>query len=364
MSSNVEHRPICVLTVGRSGSSLAARALALLGADLGPEGEMLPADRHNKAGYWELREMNHLGDELLAALGGNLWAPPALPDGWEQDPKVEPFRRRARELVERLRPTGRRWAFKDARSVYLLPLWRDILGAMDYVICVRAPADFAESLSRLVPERSREEIFGLYVRANAAALRQTTAQPRLILHYDEWSTDPDGVARRLGEFVGVTVDDEALRRVRAAFDASLRHQRADSDDVPIEASAMDAVLRVLSKRDDPTLESLAGRLDTSYARRSERELAASGAVARAEARADDASRDAASLRAERDELRRHRDDLDARTVALSADNDELRARLASIEGSATWRFAAPLRALRHGRPRLAVSEVRTLLGRK
>jgi hypothetical protein len=357
MSPTVENRPICVLTVGRSGSSLAARALALLGAELGPDAAMLPADQHNEAGYWEPREMNQLGDDLLAALGANLWDPPALPDGWEHDPIVEPFRCRARELVERLRPNDRRWAFKDARSIYLLPLWHELVGPMDYVICVRAAADVVASLSRLLPDRPRDEWWAVYLQGNATAVRRTAGERRLILHYEDWSTDPDTIARRLGEFVGVTVDEEALARVRGAFDDSLWHQRAVGADVPVEAGAMDAALRVLSERDDPALEAFAGGLDASYFGRLERERAASEAVGRAEAEAAQSQARADAARREVEELAAERDELHAYANGLAA-------RVRSVEGSATWRVTAPLRALRHGGPARAMHEVRAILSRK
>lgn len=45
-------RPICVLSVGRSGSSLAARAVNLLGVHLGVEEDLMPPSQQNERGFW------------------------------------------------------------------------------------------------------------------------------------------------------------------------------------------------------------------------------------------------------------------------------------------------------------------------
>src|ERR1019366_4246704 len=58
-------RSICVLGVHRGGTSVATRVLALLGCDLGPEDQLMPATQYNEAGYWENLAVVDLNDALL-----------------------------------------------------------------------------------------------------------------------------------------------------------------------------------------------------------------------------------------------------------------------------------------------------------
>ncbi len=83
----------------RSGTSLAARALDLLGVSLGDPDRLQPAGRDNPAGYWENRYVTELDDELLAALGGSWDQPPVLTPGWEADPALDELRDRARGVL-------------------------------------------------------------------------------------------------------------------------------------------------------------------------------------------------------------------------------------------------------------------------
>ena len=47
--------PVCILGMGRSGTSLTARVLNLLGVDLGPESGFVERSEQNVTGYWERR---------------------------------------------------------------------------------------------------------------------------------------------------------------------------------------------------------------------------------------------------------------------------------------------------------------------
>src|SRR5919106_6018808 len=77
-------RGICVLGMHRSGTSLVAGVLRLLGVDLGSDEEFLPPDSNNQSGYFELADLVEINDEILAHYGGTWDELPELPLGWEQ----------------------------------------------------------------------------------------------------------------------------------------------------------------------------------------------------------------------------------------------------------------------------------------
>ena len=355
-------RPICVLSFGRSGSSLATRALGLLGLDLGAPDAMLGADEWNRSGYWELEAMNELNDELLAALGGSLWDPPDPAPGWEAAPGMEPFRARAAALLAESFGPGRRMAFKDTRTVHTLALWRQVAGPMDYVICVRNPREVVDSLSRMLPLRGAADLYGVWLKANARALRQTAGERRLVLPYEAWFADPEAVARRLAAFVGADDEPATVQRIAGFFDRGLQSQRSGAAqlvaaDVPVEAAAMHFLLRALAGaegEDAAAVGEVAARLGDGLHLESallgERDRAAAEREQLAAER-DALAGDRTWLREQLAKVQQAHDDSVAYAGAREAERDAARAELAqtreelaAIVRSPSWRATAPLRA--------------------
>src|SRR6185295_14229625 len=91
---------VCVTGMHRSGTSVVAGALALLGASLGEPSRLLKAGADNPKGYFEIRAVVELDDELLAHLGGAWDQPPVLDPGWEHGAGLAPFRERAAGILE------------------------------------------------------------------------------------------------------------------------------------------------------------------------------------------------------------------------------------------------------------------------
>jgi len=84
----------------RSGTSLVARIVNLLGIDLGPPALLLPPRPDNPRGFWEHAPFTALNDAVLAALGGTWDDPPPLPAGWYRAAELRSLRDRARRLVD------------------------------------------------------------------------------------------------------------------------------------------------------------------------------------------------------------------------------------------------------------------------
>jgi len=63
---------IFVIGMHRSGTSVVARAMNLLGVSLGkPEHIMRAAEDNNAEGFWENQLITDLNDEILARIGVN-----------------------------------------------------------------------------------------------------------------------------------------------------------------------------------------------------------------------------------------------------------------------------------------------------
>jgi hypothetical protein len=210
---------------------LTTALIGLLGVDLGPTERMLPASSNdNVRGYWEQREIYEINEEVLATFGGTWARPPHLSPGWERSPALAVVRDRARNsLTDLFGASEDRWAWKDPRASVTLPFWRDLVGDMDYVICVRNPADVAASLvTRGTDELDFEDSVALWLHYMRAVLKNTKGHRRLILCYEDYFTDTDRQIQRLTEFVygpDTQLSDELRDRVESFIEPGLWHNR-------------------------------------------------------------------------------------------------------------------------------------------
>src|SRR5271163_4802889 len=112
-------RIVTVLGMHRSGTSLCANMLQMLGVDMAEASGASPA---NERGHWERARINDLNDQVFAAFGRR-WAEAAhvlaLPDGWLEDCRVQEVQA---ALVAWLAPQiggSRVYGFKDPRTARL-----------------------------------------------------------------------------------------------------------------------------------------------------------------------------------------------------------------------------------------------------
>lgn len=139
----------------RSGTSLVASAVAMLGVDVGSD--LVPADRRNPKGYFEDNEFLALQRTMLARSspgdGGHAdwgWTPAEQLDR-EQ---FAVFREQARRLAASRASRFRWWGWKDPRTTLLLDFWDEILDDARYLLVYRFPWEVADSM-----QRTGEEIF-------------------------------------------------------------------------------------------------------------------------------------------------------------------------------------------------------------
>ncbi len=100
---------------------------------------------------------------------------------------------------------------------------------MDYVLCVRNPADVAASLARRdIKDLYFEDSIALWLHYVRAALENTQGQRRLILCFEDYFIDTDRQIRRLAEFVcgpSAQLSDETHDRVESFIEPELWRNR-------------------------------------------------------------------------------------------------------------------------------------------
>jgi hypothetical protein len=226
-------RVLCVAGMHRSGTSLVARILSLLGVDFGPAEDLLPPQSDNPHGFWEHSSFTALNDEILEAMGGTWEAPPALPPHWYRQPRLEPLRTRARQLIQARSGRARFWAWKDPRNCLTLPFWRSLVPQMRFVVCLRNPIDVSCSLAQrngFSPVKSE----ALWLRYTQEALTNTAGGERLLLFYEDLVSDAGSQLRRLASFARPQRPAANIARLRGlarSVEPALHHHRSSSERV-------------------------------------------------------------------------------------------------------------------------------------
>ncbi len=247
-------RAVLVLGMHRSGTSLLARVLNLLGVELGEN--LLPSTAANETGFWEHREVVALHTEVYAVFGHDWNSVSKLPALWWEDDRVRPLREKLAAMLKHDFSGNRLWGVKDPRLCDMLPMWRAVLAELNVTaLCVltfRNPVEVAKSLAKYhgtLPSRA----YFLWLRSLLNAERDSRGLPRAIVSYEsmlgdwrsqvnhigdelrtEWSQTPDAAASAIGEFIRpqmrhYSVDDESFLHDDAAPDLVRRAYRAALD---------------------------------------------------------------------------------------------------------------------------------------
>lgn len=221
--------PLCVVGMHRSGTSLTARMLAVLGVDFGGERSLFAPDPvDNPDGYGEQRPFVELDDELLHALGGHASEPPAPAGGWEREEAIGPYLERAHALT-RSAFSREPWGFKDPRASLLVPFWQLAHPELRFVVCVRNPAEVAESMARRGDPYSFEHWVRSWLTHTTAALEATAGADRAIVVYEDLMREPAATAAALARLAfGDRVD--AVKVAAAGALANPARRRSAIDD--------------------------------------------------------------------------------------------------------------------------------------
>jgi hypothetical protein len=214
---------VCIIGMHRSGTSITARLLNVLGLNLGPSDSLMGPSPSNPTGHFEHLGFLEINEALLRRFGGSWDNPPRLPPGWQQDSVVQCIAQRAAKLAEVMSVNGGSWGWKEPRTTVLLPFWRTIIPALRYVICIRNPLEVANSLVQR-DGMTIAAACALWRRYMQAALEHTAGQPRTLIFYKNFFRDPLCELNRLAEFCGL----EKLGhpdRLAGILAKELRHQR-------------------------------------------------------------------------------------------------------------------------------------------
>ena len=221
---------ILILGMHRSGTSMVARLLNMMGAYFPPEGTSPGANQENPKGLWERRDVFVLNQMVLHSAGADWHRLSSF--ALENIPAatLAQFKTEAGKIILDM-DAHRPWFLKEPRFCLLAPLWLDLLELPVCVIVNRSPIEVARSLET----RNGFPIavgLALWERYNVAALNATRGQRRIQINHAGLMADPVGAVRSLQENLEA-LDVRGLREpsdeeIRAFIDPSLYRAKQEA----------------------------------------------------------------------------------------------------------------------------------------
>jgi GT2 family glycosyltransferase len=193
---------VLVMGMHRSGTSLLGGVLQRLGVAL--PGDVIAADQHNPAGYFEWDQIVAIQERLLIDL--DRWWPSAqgclpLPADWLVHPATLEAREQIRSLLVAEQALHRGpWGLKDPRCSRLLPLWLDLAEdlalPLRLILACRDPAEVVTSLVQRdgpitgMDHNRAQQLWWLHNREVLQAASREHLQVTVV-DYGRWFSAPD-----------------------------------------------------------------------------------------------------------------------------------------------------------------------------
>lgn len=223
---------VAVLVAGmhRSGTSVLARTLALLGCDL----PKTPADDPEQG---ESKVIIDLNDEILSSVASSWYDWQPFNNAWYSSQISDTFRKRARAALENEFGNTPLFILKDPRICRLLSFWIEAIDNFRatpvIVLPIRNPLEVAESL------RARDKIdtsIGLlmWLRHVLEAERASRDLPRVFFCYGDLLSGWQSVVAKLGQRLGIAWPN-SIASVALEIDTFVsptkRHHRVEDSNI-------------------------------------------------------------------------------------------------------------------------------------
>ena len=221
---------LIVLGMHRSGTSMVARLLNMMGAYFGAEGSSTGFSAENPKGFWERRDIRNLNDRALFAVNADWYKVADFDVTKLPDHVKEEYTKTAKSLIHEL-DTHRPWVIKEPRLCLLFPILRPLLEIPVCVHVYRNPLQVAQSLKT----RNGFPIhFGiaLWEKYNLSALSVTQGLPNLLVSYSQLIEQPVETVQLLFEDLN-SLGVQGLRcpndkEIQAFIDPALFRERDDA----------------------------------------------------------------------------------------------------------------------------------------
>lgn len=237
-------RGIFVLGMHRSGTSAITRGVQALGAYLG--NNFLDTRFDNPTGYWEDRGIVELNDRMLSLFGMGWEDTGLIDESWWSSSSVRLYVAEARHYLASQFMAHPLWAFKDPRTLRLLPVWRrvvELLAVEDaHLLILRNPLSVAASLYQR-QSMERAAAYRLWLAYVVPQLALVFGRRLTVVDYDLFMDDPPSQLDRIARHLQIVPISAAARTayLENFLQAEMRHLRFDETD--LERTDLPAAVR-------------------------------------------------------------------------------------------------------------------------
>lgn len=227
-------RVVVVLGMHRSGTSVVARGLEVLGIRLGDN--LYPPAADNPKGFWEDRDFLGINEELLACIGSGSERLGLLDWNLPESTEIASIGDRGEKIIREKCAQYASWGFKDPRTARLLPFWQPIFERVGcdvcYVIAMRNPLSVVQSLFKR-NGLGKAKSFYLWLEHLLPAISKTTASKRVVVDYDRLLESPEAQLARIALMLGFAAPESlSLAAYEKEFlESGLRHARYTRQDL-------------------------------------------------------------------------------------------------------------------------------------
>ncbi len=193
---------VIVTGTPRTGTSLVAGLVNLMGFKLGPEKWVKPPDRFNPSGYFECKKLMEVSNLILNKLGGNFHDLPDIKEGWTSD-----FEKEKRKISKIIRK-GKIEMYKGNRLTLISDIYDELFPEAKWLYVSR---DIEETYrSRFGEHISFEEWEELTRNRIDHWKRSKVSKKALDLNYRDFQESFDDTLARMVEHLGIELSTDQI----------------------------------------------------------------------------------------------------------------------------------------------------------
>jgi len=195
-----------MLGMHRSGTSLLANIVGVLGVYLGEDNELMPPSGNNVFGYYELDALKVLNDRILNSFNGS-WKRPVKV---HPDKVAEEFTNNAKNILKSLKKKSSVIGFKDPRLAMTIDFWSQLSQGNEYIYIFRHPISTAKSIAK-AENINIGTAFKLWREYNEAILRFLEGKNFLLIRYEDILSQPETEVARIIEYLSLNPKESEVQ---------------------------------------------------------------------------------------------------------------------------------------------------------
>lgn len=240
---------ILILGMHRSGTSITARIINMMGGYFGPERSAHGPNPDNPKGFWERRDVMHFNESLLMTQKCR-WHELK---NWKINTPYKPPRRLVHDMQNLIHGMDafRPWFIKDPRLCLTLGAWLPLLEVPIGVIVSRDPVEIAKSLRRR-DGMPLEYALALWECYTVSMLNRSLHVPRLFVQHADMLAAPVKTTQTLyNKLVALGVrriEMPSSPEIRAFIDPKLYRAKAQTSDHSLLSDRHHALLDILAEK--------------------------------------------------------------------------------------------------------------------